>query len=239
MYEASKMPDTSSLLHELAVRLDELGLSPLRLHIDIRTLHPEVSVVLYVWRRDIGKSEVANSISIVEDEPRTFAAGIVREISLPYGSFESAAYRASPFYRIDMGESYLHFQIEPSATVFEYDILKDLHADGATGYLALPIRFTNGVVSASSWVTSKEGGYTEEDLRLLRDLVPPLSLLLEIHSQRNVTGRCLTRIWGANRASRYWLARSGAVTWSGSRQRSGFPTCADSPIFPMPWNPKH
>jgi len=196
VYEAPKLPDTSSLLHELAVRLDGPGLSLVRIHIDIRTLHPEVAVVLYAWRRDIANSEVASSISIVDDEARTFAGGIVREISLAHGSFESAAYLASPLYRIDNGESYLHFQIEPSATVFEYEILKDLHADGATGYLALPIRFTNGVVSASSWVTCKEGGYTKEDLRLLRDLVPPLSLLLEIHSRRNVTRTLLNTYLG-------------------------------------------
>lgn len=234
MYEAPKMPDTSSLLYELAVRLDGLGLAPLRLHIDIRTLHPEVSVVLYVWRRNIGKSEVASSISIVEDEARTFAAGVVREISLPYGSFESAAYRASPFYRIDKGESYLHFQIEPSATVFEYEILKDLHADGATGYLALPIRFTNGIVSASSWATSKDGGYTEEDLRLLRDLVPPLSLLLEIHSQRNVTRTLLNTYLGrdtgesvlAGRVRRGDVERIEAAIWFSDMR--GFTNISDA-----------
>lgn len=48
----------------------------------------------------------------------------------------------------------------------------------------------------SSWATSKPGGYTEEDLRLLRDLVPPLSPLPEIHSQRNVTRTLLNTYLG-------------------------------------------
>lgn len=189
-HEAPALPNTSALIQGLANQLDTLGLELLRINVQVRTLHPEVQVVLYIWRRDTAvsePSEKANIVgSVVEHTQPKRPNGIVREFALAHGSYESPQFRVSPFYLIMQGAPFIYASLAPEQTEFAFPIFKDLVRDKATGYLALPIRLSSGVISACSFVTGKVGGFFDDEIDFLRELVVLLALLLEIHSQHNV-----------------------------------------------------
>jgi adenylate cyclase len=55
-----------------------------------------------------------------------------------------------------------------------------MRTEEVTDYIALPLRFTDGSVNASSWTTKQPGGFTDEQLSALRSLILPLTRMIEI-----------------------------------------------------------
>ncbi len=72
----------------------------------------------------------------------------------------------------------------------DYPILRELLAAGATDYVAMPLTFTDGKVSALTIASDRQGGFSDQQLNQFYDILPTLSLLLEIHSTRR-TARTL------------------------------------------------
>ena len=71
--------------------------------------------------------------------------------------------------------------------------------EGVTDYLALPLLQVDGTAHASSWTTRQPGGFTDEQIKALRDLIPPLSRLIEVTRLRFMSSILLDTYVG-NRA---------------------------------------
>jgi adenylate cyclase len=78
-------------------------------------------------------------------------------------------------------------------------------AEGVTDYIALPLLFIDGQAHASSWTTKQPGGFTDEQLDGLRQLVVPLARVIEIISLRR-TAALLLDTYVGNRAGERILA---------------------------------
>lgn len=65
-----------------------------------------------------------------------------------------------------------------------YGIVPDLKRDGYTHYLAVPLHFSDGVNNQLSWATKRAGGFSDEDIAVLRAIEPALSAALEIRMLR-------------------------------------------------------
>jgi adenylate cyclase len=63
----------------------------------------------------------------------------------------------------------------------DFPILDDLRRDGATDFIAVPLRFVNGEVHAASFATRRAGGFREDELAALRRLLPPFTRMVEIY----------------------------------------------------------
>jgi adenylate cyclase len=70
--------------------------------------------------------------------------------------------------------------VEPQAPV-----LKELKADGATDYVALPLLFTTGHVDALSVVSDKPGGFSAVDLDRMFQLQFAFTRIVETHALRD------------------------------------------------------
>lgn len=200
--EGRYLPGPGPFLAELCAKLADCGLGLMRSSVQIRTLHPEVNIVVYLWTRPEARDAgIANEFMVSErSDPK--AANEVREISFGHGSLESETFRVSPFYRVvECGET-IRRRLGVDQESFEFPILKDLHAAGATDYLALPIRFSQGPLSAASFVTDKEGGFADDDISVLTHIMPALSLCLEVHASRHTTGALLRTYLGADPGQR-------------------------------------
>src|SRR6185295_5857709 len=77
-------------------------------------------------------------------------------------------------------------QIEPQAP-----ILKQLKAEGATDYVALPLLFTTGHVDALSVVSDRPGGFSPVDLDRMYLLQFAFTRLIEVHSLRDTAAQLL------------------------------------------------
>jgi len=174
----------------------------MRSSVQIRTLHPEVTVVLYLWHRpETQDAGIATKFRVAE-RADPHVADQVREVSFGHGAFESDVFKESPFYPVCTNGEHIRCVLERGQESFEYPILKDVHAVGATDYVALPIRFSHGPLSAASFVTDGDGGFTDDDMELLTAIMPAVSMCLETHSARQSTRTLLRTYLGVDPGER-------------------------------------
>jgi adenylate cyclase len=181
----------AALLSGLAERLAADGLDLIRLNVQPRMLHPEIAMILYVWRPENVASELRSTARVVEAGHTEQAFGIVQEIALGHRALgrdatDTEAFRASPFYALIGGAPRVRSRIAPGQTTFEFPILKDLAEAGATDYVTWPLHMSDATVSAISLTTKKPGGFTDAELGSLEALLDPLAMCMEIHSRAHI-----------------------------------------------------
>lgn len=191
--EARYATNAGEMLARLCERLNERGFSIMRSTMQLLTLHSEVSLELFVWRRDERRIEIPQenrlaSAPIIPVQART------ERILLKHGAFQSATYFASPFYTVGQTKKTLHCPIMKGQQEFAYPILRDLHDLGGTGYLAVPMQFTEGPISVQGWATDKPGGFTAADIAEIEALLPAFTAACEVFSLRH-TVESLVRIY--------------------------------------------
>ncbi len=203
LFETAPNATAVELLQGFAEQLCGIGLDLLRIVVQARPLSPHASTQLYVWRPAERAMELSPLVRIVESEDHALDATWVQVVSLAHGAFQTAAFRASPFQLVMLtGGQEVRRRLAVGQTEFEFPILRDLHAQGVTDYIAFPLAFYGSAPSAVSFATRKLGGYSELDVSVLRaacqPLVLALSARLEAHAKRSLLGAYL----GAKTADR-------------------------------------
>jgi adenylate cyclase len=167
------------MVAEFCERLVGAGLPLWRVGLFVRTLHPDILGVNYIWKPGA-------------------------EVSFGTADFdllESPQYRASPL-AIVFGEirEVRHRIDDPESRRFPF--LDDMRIEGVTDYIALPLLATDGTVHASSWTTMQPGGFTDEQLNGLRSLMPPLARLVEVANQHRKASVLLDTYVGSRAGAR-------------------------------------
>ena len=173
---ARSAPNPQQMMAETCERLVAAGLPLWRVGVFVRTLHPDIIGVNFIWRP--GAEVVVGTAN--------------------YDMLDSPEYRNSPLAIVfGEGREVRHRIDDPEAKRFPF--LDDMRAEGVTDYIALPILQIDGSVHASSWTTRQPGGFTDEQLNNLRSLIRPLSRVIEITRMRR-TATNLLDIYVGNRA---------------------------------------
>ena len=81
-------------------------------------------------------------------------------------------------------------------------MLEDLAQQGATDYAAMPMRFSDGQINILTLVSDGEGGFSTDDLGPLHEMLPLLSAIFEVYSQRRLSGALLDTYLGAQTGMR-------------------------------------
>ena len=148
------------LLH-LCRRLVERGVSLYRVAVFVRTLHPNVAGRGFIW------NEAKDAVEVT---------------TAPIGIQEEEIYLKSPVRIVFTQHVEVRRRIEPGTGPLEFPILADLDKEGATDFLAAPLRFIDGEVHAASFATRRPGGFSDADMAALHRLLPPFTRLVEIFS---------------------------------------------------------
>jgi adenylate cyclase len=74
-----------------------------------------------------------------------------------------------------------------------------MRAEGVTDYIALPMLFADNSLHSSSWTTRQPGGFSDDEIVMLRALARPLARVIEIMSLRR-TAIMLLDTYVGNRA---------------------------------------
>ena len=173
---ARSSPNPQQMMAETCERLVAAGLPLWRVGVFVRTLHPDIIGVNFIWRP--GAEVVVGTAN--------------------YDMLDSPEYRNSPLAIVfGEGREVRHRIDDPEAKRFPF--LDDMRAEDVTDYIALPILQIDGSVHASSWTTKQPGGFTDEQLNNLRSLIRPLSRVIEITRMRR-TATNLLDIYVGNRA---------------------------------------
>lgn len=173
--------DLATLLRGLCLKLVEQGLSLARVHMGIRSTHPEIMGRTVIWRRG---SEATT------------------QIDHGYGQLLSSTYQDSPIRLIHEGAGAFRRRLEGPDVVHDFPVLDDLIAQGFTDYVIMPLTFSSGQISYISWATDRSGGFTVGELTQLYDLLPLLALRVEIETTRQNMQILLTTYLGREPARR-------------------------------------
>jgi adenylate cyclase len=183
MEGARSAPTPPTFLKEMCERLVAAGLPLYRVGAFVQTLHPDVFGRSFIWREGVDEIVVTTANFDLPDSPRFKNS----PLAILYASGHEVRYRLD----------------DPESKRFPF--FDDMRTEGVTDYIALPLLFTDGSIHASSWSTRAEGGFTDEHLKALRDVIPPFSRLGEIHAMRR-TAAALLDTYVGNRAGERILA---------------------------------
>lgn len=177
--------ELTATMHELGARLLAAGLDPIRINVQLRTLHPLVSAQMHIWQvPQLELHSVGPGAFVVEHGKSTLAGAVVQKIDLAHGSFQSETFRRSPLARIYGGAP--HFRERLPLEGDEFPILRELGREGATDYVALPLTFSAGRRGAFSMAIRRPGGLTEAEVAALIALAPAFSACFDAHLAAHV-----------------------------------------------------
>jgi len=163
--DAWKAESDDALVREFANFLRNNGYPVSRMTVIIPTLHPQIFATVLVWR----------------DDDRE-----VRVIYEPHDILHQPKFADSPFAPIIRGAGGVRRRLEGNDVKLDFPVVRDLHEEGATDYVAMPFRFADGQINVLSMTSFVEGGFTTADLGHLYEVLPTLGRLLEVHAQRRV-----------------------------------------------------
>ena len=126
--------------------------------------HPQALVAAYYWAPTNGISE------------RT----------VPLGYDLTPAFLNSPIRKIFEGDAEVRRRLTGRKAVMDFGILGELRDQGITDYVVLPVRFSDGLINAMSFATTRPSGFSPANLEAIRAGVLYLSPLLEIQAERAI-----------------------------------------------------
>src|SRR6516165_11886274 len=191
----------AELFDSFCRRLVESGLPLWRGYAAMRTLHPQWGGYGYTWRRE------GNAI-----EPAA------------YGRGGGPSWSTSPFaYMVEQARTggeeenpWRHFRrrLTGSEAQLDFPVLEQLAAEGGSDYFAQIVRFgaegdlSHGTGIAYSFAVDRPGGFREDDLALLKAVLPAVSLAMMTHAGHTIAASLLAAYLGGDAGRR---VHSGAI----------------------------
>jgi len=166
---ARSAPRPEGVMRELCERLCACGIPLWRAAVFVRTLHPCVTGRRLLWQ----------------------AGEAVRVGELPFEELETAKYRDSPVVKVYSTAAPLRRRLESERDAAEFDVLRELYAEGATDYLASPLFFTDGTIQVATWATRNGGGFSDAHIAGIEAIAAPLARVAEIRALRRTAGNLL------------------------------------------------
>lgn len=164
--EAWDATTSRELTARFARQLIEIGIPVLRLRVIIPTLHPLIAATAFRWKRGDKMAD---------------------RFDLDYEVAADDRFQKSPLAPIFQGMGGVRRWIGPEDDNDDFPILADLREEGATDYVAMPIRFSDGQINAVTLATDQPGGFTTEQLGWIHEVLPPLSRYYEVHAKRRAS----------------------------------------------------
>ncbi|MFO1154391.1 MAG: adenylate/guanylate cyclase domain-containing protein [Rhodospirillales bacterium] len=205
-----EIPEPAELVAQLARTMNRAGMSVARVRISLRTLHPQFIGIAYTWRR---------------------ATDAVEVFQPPHAILFEEAYMRSPLAAIYEGAGAIRRRLDTPHPRLDYPVLADLKAEGATDYVAMPLNFSDGRISALTLASDRPRGFYVDELALIYEALPVLARICEAHALRMTMQTILDTFLGPASGERVLkgLIRRGdaediyAVLWySDLRDSTGF-----------------
>jgi adenylate cyclase len=145
---------------ELCQRLERGGLPLARAAMFLETHNPQWLGARILWRRGLDKAEM-----------RPF----------DFDTRETDAFLLSPAAAIRGGTAEVRARLDVTEPADDaYPLYDELRRDGLTDYVAWPFEFTLGKRHFITFATDRPGGFAEEELALLSDLLPVLANVTDV-----------------------------------------------------------
>jgi adenylate cyclase len=172
--EGRFLPDNDAVFSEFCERIAAADIPLDRATLHLRTLHPQYRGVARIWRR-----------------------GRPLEVRfMDYAIEKTATYIESPVREVAEAGKRLDWRLDGNA-LLPFPLLDELREEGYTHYVITPFVYSEGLVNAVSWATARTGGFAEDELGFLDDLLPALSIIVEQKAMRRFVSHMMTTYIGA------------------------------------------
>jgi adenylate cyclase len=168
------------VLAEMCERLTACGLPLWRVNVFVRTLHPELMGRRLRW-------EPGKPVDISET---------------PVEVLSSEMFLTSPVLVISKTGRSLRRRLLAPDCPFDFPVLGELKAQGATDYLIVPLPFIGGETHAISLTTRSPAGFSEAEIAALEAVAVPLARVAEIWALRRVAANLLDTYVGRQAGAR-------------------------------------
>ena len=179
MTDGRRITDPKSFLENFAICLTEAGVEVSRITTGVPVLHPQLYSYSGLWERGKGVTE------------RLYRANVSQDAILANSPIKSA-YEGSPF----------RSRLTAPAADGEFPILMELRRAGMTDYVVLPVPFSDGTNKALSLATSRDGGFSDDELALFTAMTPAVASNLEIQALRRMARTLLDTYVGSQSGGR-------------------------------------
>ena len=179
---------------ELCRRLDGAEVPVARAGMFLETHNPQCLGVRVLWRRGLTQAELRPS---------------------DYGARETDAYRNSPAAAIRGGAEMVRARLDRTLAAQDpYPLFGELRQEGITDYVAWPFEFTLGKRHFITFASDRPGGFADEEIALLSDLLPILAGVVDVRLKNRLARTLLDTYVGPH---------AGEAILAGATQRgSGF-----------------
>lgn len=198
--EGRLLSDLGDFVTGLSHHLSKGGFPLLRFFVSVRTLHPQIAAIGYIWQR----GDTA-----------------ARRMARDHAVLASPEFNASPLRLLYQNEvSEIRRRLTGPAgfeAANDFPILAEMREQGATDYAIFGIRLPGGVRSSVSITTDQADGFSETQLAAFRTLIPLLSLIIEAREWAHIARSLMHVYLGSN---------AGEAVLSGQIQRGDARTIA-------------
>lgn len=179
-------------------RLNAAGVPLMRVMMIMRTLHPSVSALSFVWRR--GRSVKSENVLVERMDNPDWLKSPVR-------------------YMLENRVFSLRRQLSSDGDALDFPILKKFQEEGGTDYYGTFIPFDigpppeTGTGMISSWTTDRPSGFTDDEIAALDRLLPRMAITVKATLTKQIAINVLDTYVGPD-AGRHIMAgeiRRGAV----------------------------
>lgn len=143
--------------------MNAAGLPVYRLRVSLRTLHPQFIGISLTWRRATDAIEIFRPPHAIVLEDR---------------------YTQSPLAAIYEGAGAIRRRLDTGDAPHDFPILDELREEGATDYVAMPLIFSDGRISALTLASDRRGGFLGSELATVYEALPAIAHAFEVHALR-------------------------------------------------------
>ena len=163
----------------------DAGIPLWRVAVIVNTLHPDVIGRALIWQVDTG----------------------VKVTAATYDFLETDEYRSSPVVAVRDSRQPIRRHLANWDCPDDFPLVKELRAEGATDYAAIPLVFTDGTVHVATWSTREPGGFTSQQLADLDAVIAPLTRVAEIRALRRTATNLLNTYVGRQAGERILMGK--------------------------------
>ena len=126
----------------------------------------------------------------------------VRVVFEPHDILLQPRFADSPFAPIIRGAGGVRRHLEDDDVKLDFPVVRDLKMDGATDYVAMPFRFSDGQINVISMTSFRKGGFSTSHLGSIYEIMPALGRLFEVHAQHRISVSLLETYLGRSTGKR-------------------------------------
>ncbi len=164
MREAWLCTSPEELTAAIARKFVEDGIAVSRMSALIWSLHPMIAGKNYVWTSEENKVETYTPSHDLLTNP---------------------VYVNSPLRHVTNGLGGVRQNLQNDKVEFNFPILEELKAKGATDYVAMPLQFSNGQINVVTLTSNHPNGFTTANLGLIFECLSVISRLYEVFALRD------------------------------------------------------